>query len=109
MAAELLLAFGAGEPAYLAWATEQAEPTLRTHLLRLRVAISGGRRSAFARLPSPSACRARLGHSDPVVRLMAAQVLSFHGPDERSAAVLADGERLYWRDRPSVAVDLPAD
>jgi len=40
---------------------------------------------------------------------MAAQVLSFHGPDERSAAVLADGERLYWRDRPSVAVDLPAD
>jgi hypothetical protein len=75
MAEEILLMMGEREFGYMSWAAREAGPALGRRIRKVMDAINGGAKPDPVRWPSAEECIERLGHADPVVRIMAAQML----------------------------------
>jgi hypothetical protein len=107
MAEEIVLVMGATEMEYLSWAAESAQPKLRERILSMIDGIRDGAAPDPTRWPSIAACAARLDDGDPVVSLMAAQMLELHrtcrGADLEDALRVrvrervAEGQTMRWR------------
>ena len=107
MARQLLLIMGAAQFEYLHWAARKAKPALRARIHDVIAAIKQGDEPDPSVWPSVAACARYLGHEDPVLEVMAAQMLqqklSVQSVDlaeplrVRVAEVLAEAPKMHWR------------
>ncbi|MGP3991019.1 hypothetical protein [Streptomyces sp. 3N207] len=110
MAETVLVAMGERELSYLRWAAGEASAALRTRIEDLTAQMCDGRRLAPSDLADPG-CEPYLTSRNPVIALMAAQVLTLrallHGARltgttaDRAAQALTAGYALHLRRAPA--------
>ncbi|UNZ18465.1 hypothetical protein [Streptomyces sp. 891-h] len=110
MAETVLVAMGLRELAYLRWAADEAAPPLRTRIEELTGELRAGRRLDPDELDDPG-CEPYLTSRNPVIALMAAQVLTLRAllrgtrlagvTADRAARALTTGHALHLRRAPA--------
>ncbi len=79
MAEEILYLMGGREFEYMRWAADNAESAFtRSRILGIMARINQGAKPNPNRWPTVRECVQRLAHSDEIIRIMAAQMLSQH-------------------------------
>lgn len=106
MAEETLLMMGSEQFDYMQWAAENPDPCLQPRISQVITEIRNGVRPNLARWPSPQVLESHLDHADPVISLMAAQLLhhmTHHGWELSSDLTirvdhtLEAGQAMDWR------------
>ncbi|MBO8194516.1 hypothetical protein ITI46_23060 [Streptomyces oryzae] len=109
MAETVLVAMGLRELPYLRWAANEASPALRTRIEELTAQLQDGRRLTPGDLADPG-CEPYLTSRNPVIALMAAQLLSLRAlrgarltgvTADRAARALTAGHALHLRRAPA--------
>ncbi|WP_314171411.1 hypothetical protein [Streptomyces winkii] len=110
MAETVVVAMGTRELPYLRWAASEASDPLRTRIEELIEELRAGRRLGDGDLAGPG-CESHLASGDPVVAMMAAQVLTLRALSrgtglsgataERAAEALTTGRALHVERAPA--------
>lgn len=108
IAAEILCVMGEDEFEYMEWAATSAPAPVADRIRSIMREIEGGRVANQADWPGVQTCETLMDDNEPVVALMAAQMLDLRcdcmppltaATRQRVGALLETAQSMYWRNR----------